>query len=99
MCPSGLATKHPAFKLLHTYAYHGCPVDTGPPWTKEQLDAAIAYGAHVSATSPDAIAQLSDALNEKLQLAQVKLVPWMSIQQDPPRQLKISPIAMVPHKS
>ena len=99
MCPSGLATQHPAYALLHTYAYHGCPVDTGAPWTTAQHDAAIRYGAHASATSPDAIAQLTKEINEKLLLSQVKLIPWTSIRHNPPRQLKISPIAMVPHKS
>ena len=99
MCPRGLALEHPAAPLLLAYAMDGCPVDTGPPWTPSQLAQAIAYGAHVSATTPAAITQLAEEIQEKETLQQVRLVPWASIRNDPPSELKISPIAMVPHKS
>jgi hypothetical protein len=77
----------------------GCPVDTGPSWSRDQLKSAIQYGAHASAMTPDSIKQLLSKVQEKLSLHQVTLVPWASIQHDPPMHLKISPIAMVPHKS
>ena len=99
MCPRGLALEHPAAPLLLKYAMTGCPVDTGPHWTSTQLAQAIDYGSHVSATTPEAITQLGQELREKEALRQVRLVPWASIRDDPPRELKISPIAMVPHKS
>ncbi len=49
MCPSGLATTHPTYALLHDYTltWH-----TGPLWTREQLYAAIEYGSHVSCHIP-----------------------------------------------
>jgi len=41
MRPHPSIQDHPAFSLLHHYATHGCPVDCSPPWTQEQLIAAI----------------------------------------------------------
>jgi hypothetical protein len=36
---------------------------------------------------------------DKVKKGQVKLVLWDDIKQDPPKELKILPIAMIPHKS
>jgi len=99
MCPSGLALQHPAAPLLLQYATKGCPVMTGQPWTKSQLQAAIDRGPHQSALSPDTIAQLHDKVHEKVRNGQACLVKWASIQDRLPKELKISPIAMIPHKS
>ena len=89
MCPRGLALEHPAAPLLLAYAMDGCPVDTGHPWTPSQLARAIDYSAHVSAMMPAAIAQLAEEIQEKETLQQVRLVPWASICDNPPSELKI----------
>ena len=34
MAPSGEALKHPAAGMLLEFATKGCPVDTGPKWSK-----------------------------------------------------------------
>jgi len=39
MSPSGRALRHPYGPALLDYAEHGCPVDTGPNWTREMLEA------------------------------------------------------------
>jgi hypothetical protein len=36
---------------------------------------------------------------EKVRTKQARIVAWDDIKDDPPRQLKISPIAAIPHKS
>jgi hypothetical protein len=41
MCPSNLALDHPAAEKLLEYATGGCPANTGKPWTKEQMWAAV----------------------------------------------------------
>ncbi len=99
MCPSGVALQHPAASLLLQYATKGCPVMTGKPWTISQMQAAIDKGPHQSALSPDAIAQLQEEVHEKVRNGQARLVEWESIRECPPKELKISPIAMIPHKS
>ena len=99
MCPRGLALHHPAASTLLDFATHGCPVNTGKPWTIHQMQTAIDRGPHASALDPEAIAQLDAEVTEKVKHGQATLVPWASIKHCPPPQLKISPLAMVPHKS
>ncbi len=46
MCPSGIATSHPAGELLKEWAQLGCPIRTGRPWTKEEIWEAVERGPH-----------------------------------------------------
>lgn len=99
MCPYGLALHHPAADTLLQYATQGCPVLTGKPWSVKEMQAAIDRGPHASALQLDAITQLHEEVAAKVQAGQAHIVDWKDIQRDPPPQLKISPISMVPHKS
>ena len=45
------------------------------------------------------MAQFDLEIAEKVANGQATLVPWNSIKDNPPPNLKVSPIAMVPHKS
>ena len=99
MCPSGLALHHPAADLLLTYATLGCPTETGEHWTPLQMQAAIDRGPHKSALEADAIAQLHHEVHQKIANGQARLVNWDDIKTNPPPELKISPLAMIPHKS
>ena len=99
MCPTGLATRHPAFQTLQQYATKGCPAKTGRHWTKEEIHAAVERGNHISARSKAAIEAYQLEIKEKVARGQAKVVLWDDIKDNPPRQLKISPLAMVPHKS
>lgn len=99
MCPSGLASHHPAADLLLDYLMKGCPTKTGAPWTKEQMQEAIDRGPHETAMDPLAIEQLATELEAKVKKKQCKVVLWDDIKHNPPKQLKISPLAMIPHKS
>ena len=98
MCPTGLSADHPAGKLLLEYATGGCPTNTGRPWTKEEMIATIEKGPHVSALVPEAIEQHGMELREKMKQCQAKVVLWDDIKDNPPTELKISPLAMIPHK-
>jgi hypothetical protein len=99
MCPTGLALQHPAAPLLLDYAMHGCPVQMGKPWTKQQIITAIKRGPHVSALEPEAMAHLDAEVQEKVKTRQARLLKWADIQHNPPLELKVSPVAMIPHKS
>ena len=99
MCPSNLALKHPAAEKLSKYATGGCPTNTGKPWTKAEIWEAVERGPHVSALEEEAIEQLAGEILEKERVGQCKVVLWDDIKDNPPEQLKISPIAMIPHKS
>jgi hypothetical protein len=99
MCPSGLALSHPAAALLAEYAVFGCPTQTGKPWSPAVMTAAVERGPHASALQPEAAEQLWLEVEEKVRKGQARLVQWDDIKHNPPPQLKISPIAMIPHKS
>jgi len=99
MCPSGLALQHPAGTTLLQYATQGCPTLTGKPWTRDMMQAAVDRGPHQSALAPDAIDQLTEEVRAKVAAGQARIVDWKDICDNPPPQLKISPISMIPHKS
>ena len=99
MCPAGLALHHPAAAILTQYATLGCPTQTGKPWSIDEMEAAIQRGPHASSLVEGAAEQLWLEVEEKVQKGQARLVTWDDIKHDPPEQLKISPIAMIPHKS
>jgi hypothetical protein len=63
------------------------------------MQAAVDHGPHCSALSDDAIAHFRAEVDEKVKSGQAKLVMWDSIKENPPVELKISPIAAIPYKS
>jgi hypothetical protein len=60
---------------------------------------AVARGPHQSSLSPEAIAHFTIESKGKVRVGQAKLVIWDNIKDNPPLQLKVSPIAAIPHKS
>ncbi len=99
MCPTGRALAHPAVDLLTKWATLGCPTQTEQPWTKEEIWVAVARGPHWSAISPEAIDHFAAEAAKKVCTKQARIVVWDDIKDNPPCQLKISPIAAILHKS
>ncbi len=94
-----MALLHPAAELLKEWATYGCLTRTGQPWTQELMQAAVDQGPCCLALSDGSIAHFRAEVNEKVKSKQAKLVMWDSIKDSPPVELKISPIAAIPHKS
>ena len=92
--PTGPATAHPAANIRLKFGTKGCPVNCGPDWSPEQIKAAIDY-----AQIPEAAAQLRNEEVEKVEQGYANLVYADVIMMHPPRQLKVAPIAAVPHKT
>ena len=99
MAPSSFALDHAAAPLLQSYADHGCPVDAGPNWSLEQILAALERGPHQSAYENGAVAFLREETQEKAANNYARVVKWRDIKNDLPANFKLSPVAMVPHKS
>jgi hypothetical protein len=99
MWPRTYATSHPAKTLLDEYAKIGCPVDCGEPWPLEHIKAALLHGPHKSAKGKDAARALHDETNEKIKNGFAKLIRFGDIKKNLPKNLKISPVACIPHKS
>ncbi len=60
---------------------------------------AVARGPHQSSPSCEALVHFAVESAKKVTVGQAKLVLWDDINNDPPPQLKILPIATIPHKS
>jgi hypothetical protein len=58
----------------------------------------VARGPHKLSLSPEALAHFAEESIEKVQVGQGRLVLWNDIKDNPPAQLKISPIVVIPHK-
>jgi hypothetical protein len=98
MAPSGPALDHPAAQLLLELATLGCSSEMGAKWQLDLLEAAIKKG-HPSALVPEAATQLRAETLEKVEQGYARLVRWADIKDNPPPNLKVSPIAAIPHKS
>ncbi len=79
MCPQGLALQHPAAALLKEWSKFGCPAQTGQPWTRMEMAAAIERGPHESALMPEVIAHFGTEVAEKLAKGQAIVVDWNDI--------------------
>ena len=99
MYPRTYAHSHEAAPLLTKYAKEGCTVDCGPDWDKEKIVALLRKGPHNSSKSKDAIRQLRAETKEKIKNGYARVVKWGQIKDCIPKKLKISPVAMIPHKS
>jgi len=99
MRPDPCIAHHPAYATLFRYTTEGCPVNCGEPWSREHLEAAIQQGPHISAKSPEAAACLRQEAFEKVEQGEAEIIKWDDIKDAPHKNLKISPLAAVPHKS
>jgi len=75
MCPSNLATQHPAGDTLQDCATKGCPVKTGRSWTRADIASAVARGAHPMTMEESAMSQFyTEAVDkEERGLVNIKL--------------------------
>ena len=89
--------------MLQEYGTTGCPVEIVSDWTLQQLDQAVSYGAHPSASAPQAATALREEALDKVNQGFARLVPWSSLRKEivngSKKHTKISPIAAIPHKS
>ena len=99
MRPRGDVLLHPAGPTLLEYATKGCPVDCGPKWSRERIEKAIAEGPSKSARDPEAARCCREEALQKVKEGHCRLVKWDDIKDNLPENLKISPIAAIPHKS
>ena len=100
MCPqSPYCGHHPAIPLLNGYASTGFPVDCGPDWDRTQIELLFKRGPHHSATSREEITQLRTETEDKCKHVYAHVVTWGALKNEVPKRLKISLVAMIPHKS
>ena len=99
MQPTGPALRHPAAPLLQRYSEQGCPANIEPTYPLDLLEQAIKRGAHPSATTAAAAKALRLETEEKVRQGYARLIPWSELRDNLPANIRISPIAAIPHKS
>ena len=99
MLPCTYALTHPATELITDWGINGCPVDCGKDWTPEHIKLALQRGPHKYAKSKEAIQALQEETRDKVKSGYARIVKWKEIKNNIPPKLKLSPVAMVPHKS
>jgi hypothetical protein len=76
----------------------GVSVDCGDPWSRQAIEESIKRGNHVSATTKEAIDLIKTDVDYQIKAGFTKLIPWETIKDDPPENLKISPVAVIFYK-
>jgi len=99
MRPDPCILHHPAYTTLFCYTTKGYPVNCGEPWSNEHLEVVIQQVPHISAKSSEAAACLWQEAFEKVEQGEVEIIRWDDIKDTPHKNLKISPLAAVWHKS
>ena len=92
-------TNHDAIPLMNAYAQDGCPVDCGPPWSRATVELLLQRGPHRSAMIKKAVRQLRTETLEKCEQGYARVMKWKDLKANMPKNLKISPVAMIPHNS
>ena len=88
MHPTKHALDHEASEMMLDWAEHGCPVDTGPDWSREQIEVALERGPRKSTFLPGAAEFLVLETKEKRQqLCQSDMV-WRYFKNKLPPNLK-----------
>ena len=99
MFPRNDVLKHPAARMLLKWATDGCPVDCGKPWSIERIQVAIDKVTHLSVQSKEVATACRNEALEQVKDGCAKLIKWEDIKHNPPINLKVSPLAAIPHKS
>jgi hypothetical protein len=99
MFPRTYSSFHEATPLLYDYATKGCPVDCGDDWSQEKITKLLRKGPHRSSLKAEAIRQLRRETKDKCAQGYARIIRWGDIKNEIPKKLKISPVAMIPHKS
>ena len=85
--------------MLLNFAKNGCPVNCGSDWTRDEIVAALRRGPHPSARQQNAAQALHKEVHDKVAQGYAKIVKWKDIKNNLPANLKLSPVAQIPHKS
>jgi hypothetical protein len=78
----------------------GVPVECGDPsWAWETVEAAVEKGAHKSATFAESIKLVQEDVAYQVTAGYAEVMAWRDLQKLRPKQLQISPLAVVPQRN
>ena len=89
--------QHPAAPLLDQFSTKGHPVNIAKAWTTNHIIQALKRGPHKSAKELVPAKVLREETMEKVEEGYAKIIKWKDIK-NIPKNLKNSPVVMIPHK-
>jgi hypothetical protein len=95
MQPQPLAGVHPFSPTLQEWEC-GIPVDCGPDWDWDIITAAVSRGPHPTARTPESVALFKEDIAYQIRAGFCRVFLWDDIKKLRPKNLKISPVAVVP---
>ena len=93
------ATHHRAKPIIQSFSTEGYPVNCGPAWYTEKIEAEIIHVPHMSAKYIYARTALRSETHTKVQNGFSKNTRIKKIKDKLPSKLKVSPTAYIHHKS
>ena len=97
--PINKALLHNTVELIDAYSKNGCPADCIVDFMVEHIYAALLRGAHPSAGADDAMNAPHEETCEKVANRYAKVIRYGELKKNLPAKFKISPVAIIPHKS
>ena len=88
-----------ASALIDAYSQEGYPTDCVEDWTMDSIEVALQRGQQPSDDAVESMKALYDEKREKVANGYYKVIRYGEIKKNLPEKLKISPVAMIPHKS
>jgi hypothetical protein len=95
MQPQPLSAVHPFTPTLNKWR-HGIEVDCGPDWSWEAVEAAVARGPHLTASTPDSIAIFKKDIAYQCKAGFCKVMLWEDLKRLHPPNFEILPVAVMP---
>ena len=95
MQPQQLAVVHPFAQTLKQWR-HGISVDCGRDWLWDVIEAAVKQGPHPTACTADAHTLFKEDIAYQVTAGFCKVMLWDDVKWMRPRNLKISPVALIP---
>ena len=78
MAPAACVNFHSFAPTLQQWE-HGVPVDCGPDWEWETIEAAVQHGAHQSATTPESIALIKEDVAYQVKAGYAHIISWKEL--------------------
>ncbi len=94
MQPQPLAGVRPFSPTLEEWE-RGIPVDCGPDWEWDVIEAAVSRGPHPTSRTPESVALFKEEIEYQIRAGFCRVFLWDDIVKMRPKNLKISPVAVV----
>jgi hypothetical protein len=85
--PQALAASQPFYPTLGQWGTQGVPIDCGPDWNWEAIEAAVTWGPHRSALEPENVALVHEDIKYQVNAGFSTIMMWEDIKRLRPSSL------------